>query len=162
MIEINRIWAMPNKLTFTIKPIKKLLQKYGYNKSWCDPFPYPFKVDALEYLKTLNSNSFDGCVFDPPYTRHQLKECYESKGMSLDQEKSQSFFRMVREELARIIKPGGLCISFGYTSCGLGKTRGFKILEILLVCHGADHYDTICTVDKKINHDVRSYIEVSK
>lgn len=25
---INRIWAMPNKNTFSIKPVKELIQKY--------------------------------------------------------------------------------------------------------------------------------------
>ena len=36
---INSIWAMPNKWTFKIKPIKKLLNKYVDNKEcWCDPY----------------------------------------------------------------------------------------------------------------------------
>ncbi len=41
---------MPNKWTFTIKPIKELLNKYVYNGIWCDPFagensPAKFKND---------------------------------------------------------------------------------------------------------------------
>jgi len=27
-MQINRIWAMPNKFTFKIKPIKKIVEKY--------------------------------------------------------------------------------------------------------------------------------------
>ena len=34
---IERIWAMPNKWTFTIKPIKELLTE-EINGQFCDPF----------------------------------------------------------------------------------------------------------------------------
>lgn len=37
-IKIERIWSMPNKWTFTIKPIKKLLNKEITGKEWFDPF----------------------------------------------------------------------------------------------------------------------------
>ena len=33
-IKISRAWAMPSFATFTIKPIKKLLEKYGVGKGW--------------------------------------------------------------------------------------------------------------------------------
>ena len=38
-MKINRVWAMPNKNTFKIKPIKELIEKY-YNpeKIWLNPF----------------------------------------------------------------------------------------------------------------------------
>lgn len=45
---------------------------------------------------------------------------------------------------------GGKVISFGWNSCGIGKTRGFEIERILIVCHGGHHNDTICTVEKKV------------
>jgi hypothetical protein len=35
----------------------------------------------------------------------------------------------------------------------MGRNRGFRIEEILLVCHGACHNDTIITVDRKA-HEV--------
>jgi len=37
-MKINRVWAMPNRWTFTIKPIKELLQRYVNVGYWCDPF----------------------------------------------------------------------------------------------------------------------------
>jgi hypothetical protein len=33
---------------------------------------------------------------------------------------------------------------------GLGKSRGFKMERLLLVPHGGDHNDTICTVEIKV------------
>lgn len=53
------------------------------------------------------------------------------------------------DEIARIVAPGGLVISFGWDSTGMGKGRGFETVEILLVNHGACHNDTIVTVERK-------------
>jgi len=36
-IDFKRFWAMPNKWTFTIKPIKELLAE-EINGYWIDPF----------------------------------------------------------------------------------------------------------------------------
>jgi len=90
-------------------------------------------------------------LFDPPYSARQIKECYDSIGKKVHQEDTQStFYTKKKEEISRIVKPGGIVISFGWNSMGMGKTRGFEIVEILLVPHGGVHYDTICVVDKKI------------
>lgn len=53
--------------------------------------------------------------------------------------------------MAKVIQPGGKVITFSYNSSGMGKKRGFELTRILLVCHGAEHNDTICTVERKIN-----------
>jgi hypothetical protein len=38
-MKIERIWAMPSKWTFTIKPIKQLLARYVVPETyWCDPY----------------------------------------------------------------------------------------------------------------------------
>lgn len=147
-IKIERVWAMPNHKTFEILPIAQLLKEEGYNKSWCDPFPHPFKQDAIAYLKSIPDESQEGVVFDPPYSQRQLREMYDSIGHSL--EMNSGYWAKCRDEIARIIKPGGKCISFGWNSQGIGDTRGFKITRILLVPHGSQHNDTICTVDIKL------------
>ena len=35
----------------------------------------------------------------------------------------------------------------------MGIKNGFEIIEILLVCHGADHNDTICLAEKRIHKE---------
>jgi hypothetical protein len=145
-MKITRTWAMPNKNTFQIKPIKELIARYKCE--WIDPFPDPFKIEALTYLNTLTNNSQDGCLYDPPYSPRQLKECYNNNGECLHDTKS-SVWKNWRDEIARVIRPGGICMSFGWSTVGLGKKRGFEIVEILLVCHGGNHNDTICTVESK-------------
>lgn len=57
-------------------------------------------------------------------------------------------------EIARVIKPNGLCLSFGWSTNGLGKKRGFEIIEILLVAHGGNHNDTIVTIEKKVQNQL--------
>ena len=93
-MEINRIWAMPNKYTFSIKPIKILLNKHIFGLS-IDPFANKnklatitndlsneyntdYNMDALDFLKMFKSNSINTVLFDPPYSPRQVSECYKS------------------------------------------------------------------------------------
>ena len=63
-----------------------------------------------------------------------------------------------KDEIARVIQPGGKCISFGWNTNGLGKGRGFEIQRILFVAHGGNHNDTICVVEKKVNKTVGDFL----
>jgi hypothetical protein len=141
---------MPNLRTFQIKPISEIIAKYKKEGVWIDPFPYPYSKDALEYLQEFQDGSVYGVLFDPPYSPRQLKECYDSMGMVLHDTKS-SVWSNWKDEIARVIRPGGVCLSFGWSSQGLGKNRGFEIIEIMLVAHGGNHNDTIIVVEKKVN-----------
>lgn len=84
-IDIQRQWAMPNKNTFDIKPIKELIQSELTNGTWIDPFANQNKLaaitndlnpdfdtdyhmDALDFLKTFQNESVDGVLYDPPYS----------------------------------------------------------------------------------------------
>jgi len=109
-MKITRKWAMPNKKTFTIKPISDLIKRY-YCKDSLDLFPYPYKEDVLDLLKRYKDNSIKLILFDPPYSPRQLKECYEERGEVLHDAKS-SVWSKWKDETARVIKPDGLCLSF--------------------------------------------------
>lgn len=145
-MKIKRIWAMPSHKTFTIKPIKELLDRY-FGNEYVDPFPYPFKTDALEYLKTFADESVSKLAFDPPYSPRQLKEMYGGAGLAYNTKSS--YWSNIKKEIARIMKNGGVVISFGWNSMGICASRGFEKAEILLVAHGGNHNDTICTVEIK-------------
>lgn len=45
-MKINREWAMPNKNTFDIKPIKNLIARY-YNINSIDPFANKNKIASV-------------------------------------------------------------------------------------------------------------------
>ena len=150
MIKFERYWNMPTHRTFNIKPFKELINK-ELNKDYIDPFPYPYKQDAIEYLKTIDNLSVNDLVFDPPYSQRQLKEMYSSNGLAFNHPMNNSYWSNCRKEISRIIKPGGKVISFGWNSNGIGKKYGFDIIKIVLVAHGSQHNDTIATVEVKID-----------
>ena len=147
-VNFERYWAMPSHKTFTIAPFKKLIDK-ELGTNYIDPFPYPFKQDAIKYLKTISSNSENFLVFDPPYSSYQLKTKYENAGLSLNNKYDASYWSNCKKEISRIIKKEGKVISFGWNSNGIGKKYGFKIIKIVLVAHGSIHNDTIATVEVK-------------
>ena len=101
-------------------------------------------------MKNFDSNSVDGVLFDPPYSPRQIKECYNGVGLKCSMEDTQgSFWGKIKNEIARVLKPKGIVICFGWNSNGCGKTRGFELEELLLVPHGGNHNDTIVTVERK-------------
>ena len=163
---IERKWAMPNKWTFTIKPIKELLQQEMIDGIWIDPFagenslanitndlnpnrPTTYHMNALDFLKIFDDNSVDGVLYDPPYSPRQVKECYENIGAEVKWDGRTTFWSETKNEISRIIRPGGKVICFGWNSMGCGMSRGFIMERLLLVPHGGARNDTICTVEVK-------------
>ena len=168
-VKIERKWSMPNKETFSILPIKKLLSEEVREGLWIDPFsngkrlidttiindlnpdiPADYHMDALDFLKVFDSGSVDGVLYDPPYSLRQVVECYKGFGKEVTQETTQASWRSRHlDEIARILKPCGKAICFGWNSAGVGKTRGFVLQRVLLVPHGGSKHDTIVTVETK-------------
>ena len=165
---INRIWAMSNSRTFRIKPIKDLLNRYIKDGMVVvDPFANEsrfgtitndlntkydtdYHLDALDFLKQFDDESVDMVLYDAPYSPRQVKECYDSIGIPVTANETKASWRSKHlDEIARILKPNGICISFGWNTNGVGKKRGFEIIEILIVPHGSSKNDTLCTVDIK-------------
>ena len=163
---INRVWAMPNKNTFSIKPIAELIARHLAGKS-IDPFANSNKLatitndlntefdtdyhlDALAFLKLFNDESIDTVLFDPPYSPRQISECYKAFDMAVNMQTTQaSFWGNMKKEITRVVRRNGKVITCCWNSGGIGKTAGFKQLEILLVPHGGWHNDTIVTVEQK-------------
>jgi hypothetical protein len=166
-LKMERIWAMPNKWTFTIKPIKELLKEEVTQGLWIDPFAgqnspatitndlnpdnkADYHLDAIEFLKMQPDNSADGILLDPPYSNRQVSEHYKEAGIKVTGwHTSAGWTSTIKDEAARILKPNGKVICFGWTSMGLGINRGFEMQRILLVPHGGSKNDTICTVETK-------------
>ena len=166
-MKIERIWAMPNKNTFTIKPIADLLKEEVTDGIWIDPFANNNKIavitndlnqdydtnyhmDALDFLKMFDDSSVDGVLYDPPYSPRQVSECYKGFGKNVTKETTQaSFWAKHKEEIARILKPNGKAICCGWNSMGIGIKRGTVLTRLLMVPHGGNHNDTIVTVEIK-------------
>lgn len=171
-VEISREWAMPSGNTFTIAPIAALLARVMAGRvSTADPFARTSKrathsndldptfghehaLDSREFAKNiaLRGVRLDGIYFDPPYSPRQISECYKSVGLKVGMEETQSarLYSKTRDLLSEIADVGCVAVSFGWNSVGFGVGRGWEQTEILLVCHGGAHNDTICVVERKV------------
>lgn len=168
----SRVWAMPSADTFSIPPIGAFVKRYlkdscvsidpfARNKRWAthtndiDPgTSAEHHMDAEEFCKMLYEQCVWGdlAIFDPPYSPRQISESYRSAGMTAGMEDTQNsrLYRRVREALVPILAPNATALSFGWNSSGMGRKRGFEIIEILLVHHGGAHNDTICVAERRL------------
>lgn len=167
-ILFHRVWAMPNPLTFQIKPIKDLLGRYIHKSSVViDPFARDsdwgtftndinpatraqYHMEALQFLDLLIKKKVkaDVVIADPPYSVHQMKVAYQHFGTRGIQ--NAAFHKAIKDRLHVLLKRSGIAICFGWNSSGMGIGRGYKLHELLLVSHGGAHNDTIVTVERKL------------
>jgi hypothetical protein len=159
---------MPSAWTFSIQPIKYLLDKYvGDGNGWIDPFAGKYSpaeytndhnpernakyhMEAIDFVQMLTGR-YNGVLFDPPYSFRQISEHYKSLGLKAKQtDTSMRFYEQVKSALCEKIRVGGYAISFGWNTNGFGKARGFKIVEIMSIAHGGSKNDTTVVVEIKI------------
>lgn len=160
---------MPNAETFTIKPIGEFVRAYlSAAKVSVDPFARDKKLatftndidiatsaefhhDAETFLHILGERGVvcDLALFDPPYSPRQVSEHYRAAGIECGQKETQTsaLYKRVRVALDPLVRPGGIVLSFGWHSNGMGP--GYELQEVLLVAHGSAHNDTICIAERK-------------
>ena len=171
-MKISREWAMPDKNTLNIPCIRKFMHKYLQKTSISiDPFARDQKLatytndlnpntraeyhlDVLDFLKMLKEKNIkaDLAIFDPPFSPRQIKECYEGIGLKMGGKDAlrTASWKAEKDIIDQLLKPNGIFLWFNWNSAGMGLKRNYKILEILLVCHGSSHNDTICLAEKKL------------
>lgn len=163
----DRQFALPNSATFKLAPVAALLKRYVVSVT-IDPFsrdsdwadyandidPHTkanYHMDAIEFCDKLIAEGLkvETVLLDPPYSPRQMSESYKNAGRKVGMTETQNarLYKEVKDRLARLLVPGGKAICCGWNSMGFGLNRGFEMLEILLVSHGAAHNDTIVTVE---------------
>lgn len=169
----SRVWSMPNSNTFSVPEIGHFVKRYlmGLTET-VDPFARnsrlckwtndlnpdtaaEYHMEALDFLTMLEQRGVKAqCViFDPPYSARQVAECYEQVGRKTTMQDTQgASWANWKTAIARITARGGLVLSFGWNTVGMGDKHGFTIREIMLVSHGGVHNDTICMAEK---HDTK-------
>ncbi len=171
-MKMRRTFAMPSAETFQIAPIGAFVKSYIVKSGVSiDPFAGNSKLatytndlnpgtsatmhlDAAEYLVHLQKRGIvaDLLIFDPPYSPRQIAECYKGIGREVTMEDTQSaaMYRRVKLEIGPVLARDGIVLSFGWNSCSPGSPgASFDLMEILMVCHGGAHNDTICTAWKR-------------
>lgn len=162
---------MPSAETFGIKPIGEFVRAYmacaevsvdpfARNRDWAtytnDINPATSAQsheDAEAFCLRLAKDEIaaDLALFDPPYSPRQVSEHYKAAGRAVTAEDTQNgrLYKRVRDALNMIVRPGGVVLSFGWQSAGMGEARGYDLIETMLVAHGGGHNDTICIAERK-------------
>lgn len=170
-IKFSRFWAMPTKNTFDCPPIGNFVKKYlknsrisidpfARNKQWAtytnDINPSTkadYHMDSVDFLKMLETRGVkaDLAIVDPPYSPEQMKRAYNSFGLSMNGRDAlrTAGWKAEKDIISRILDLEGFVLCFGWDSNGMGKSRNFQLEEIMIVCHGAGHNDTICIAERK-------------
>jgi hypothetical protein len=172
-MRITRKWAMPSADTFSVPPIGEFVKSYlRHSKVSIDPFARnkrwatytndlntkteaEYHLDAEEFLCQLVNNGVMAVliIFDPPYSPRQIMECYDEIGLkSPDGGHNSSLYARCKRVINRLLGVGGVVLSFGWNTHGMMTHKVYEIEEILLVCHGQAHNDTICMAERKIAH----------
>lgn len=170
-MELTREWAMPNSNTFDVLPILHFVKKYlllshisvdpyARNKRWAtysndlNPNTHAeYHMDAIDFLFYLGTKDIraDLIILDPPYSPRQVMECYNAIGIKMRQ--SEAMLGATRKTLKKaingVITNTGRVLTFGWNSSGMGKGAGYEIEEVMIVCHGSDHNDTICMSERR-------------
>lgn len=177
-IRFSRVWEMPNPNTFSIPSIAGFVQKYllksklsvdcfsrnnrlsTYTNDLNPKTEAEYHMDAEDFLRMLESKFIrcDLAVFDPPYSPRQISECYKESGIPISkcfhpiETSNGALYSRVKSALVKVLTDDAIVLSFGWNSAGMGKKHGFEQIEIMLVCHGGAHNDTICVAERKIKN----------
>lgn len=170
-IQFSRCFAMPSAETFSIRPIGEFVKRYlveakvsvdpfARNRGWAtytndiNPSTSAQSHDDAEiFLVDLAGRGIvaDLALFDPPYSPRQVSEHYKAAGREVTGEDTQNgrLYRRVRNAIDKIVSPGGVVLSFGWQSVGMGINRGYELIEVMMVAHGGGHNDTLCIAERK-------------
>lgn len=170
-MKMSRVWAMANSKTFDVKPIGDFVRRYlDASKASVDPFARDctlatytndlnsttaaqYHLDSIVFLQKMVSDGVhaDLVLFDPPYSPRQIKECYQAVGLKMGQlDAMRTNWKAERDLIAQLQQPGDVVLSFNWNSMGMGLKRGYELQELLLVCHGVGHNDTICIAERRL------------
>ena len=105
--------------------------------------------DCLEVMRTLDENSVDTCITDPPYELGFMGKKWDSSGIAFQPETWQAVYR--------VLKPGALLLAFGGTRtyhrmvCAI-EDAGFEIRDTIAWVYGSGFpksYDISKGIDKQ-------------
>ena len=98
--------------------------------------------DSLDFIRNWVLFKFDTIILDPPYSYRKSMEMYNGH--------LNSRFKLIADEIPRILKKDGNVISFGYHSTFMGKVRDFELKELCVFAHGGAQHCTIGIVEGRI------------
>jgi hypothetical protein len=105
-----------------------------------------YHKDCVDFVKQWDGQQFDTIILDPPYALRKAMEMYQGNYCSR--------FKMLADEIGRVLSVDGRIISFGYHSTFMGKVRGFELEKLCVFAHGGSQHCTIGIIEKNAQGDV--------
>lgn len=99
-----------------------------------------FHKDAVDFVREWKGKRFDTIILDPPYAYRKSMEMYNGNKASR--------FKILADEVPRILNKDGIVISLGYHSTFLGKKRNAKLKELCVFSHGGSQHCTIGIIEE--------------
>lgn len=167
-IPMARVFDMPSRATCDVPSIRQWVLYHLQGRTCViDPFARNCRLahwtndidpetaadehlDAVDWLRRLVQRGIraDAAIIDPPYSPTQMVRV---KYGGRRQTQTSRLYAEVRTALTPVLTPDAIVLTFGWQSVGMGKT--WPITDLLLVCHGGGHYDTICVAQSRPTQD---------
>lgn len=100
-----------------------------------------YNKDAVDFVKEWDWEPFDTIILDPPYAYRKAMEMYQGNYTSR--------FKMLADELQRIVKPTTKIISLWYHSTFMGNVRWYKLEKLCVFAHWGSQHCTIWIIETK-------------
>ena len=162
-IKLGYYWSMPNRWTFSIPEIKTYLETICKDKKVLFPFAGMTRIDSCKEALYIDINPdvkpnlvidcvdwlqeqpakpvWDGIALDPPFSIFASKRFYKGKHLSP--------MRIIKDLCVPLVKQSGFVITLGYTSTGMGKSRGFQKIDLQIYNHGGNRNDHLMLTEVK-------------
>ena len=129
--------------------------------------PTDYHMEANNFLEFVAGNpdlfTCQLLLFDPPYTLRMLKDHYVDENFPIDETiplwQTNNMWGKGKDAINNVCPVGAYAISFGYHTHGMGRHRGWKKEEILILeqAGSPDRYDVLVTVEKKVQPNLSQY-----
>ena len=104
-----------------------------------------YHMDCVDFVKQWEGEKFDTIILDPPYALRKAMEMYGGRYTSR--------FKMLADEISRILQKDGRVISFGYHTTFLGKVRGYELDKLCVFAHGGAQHATLAIIEKRVEKE---------
>ena len=97
-----------------------------------------YHLDAYDFVKQCK-DKFDTIILDPPYAYRKAMEMYKGNYSSK--------FKLIADEIPRLLNKNGKVITFGYHTTFLGKKRDAELCKLCVFAHGGAQHATIGIIE---------------
>jgi hypothetical protein len=98
-----------------------------------------YHEDCVDFVRNWEGHKFDTVILDPPYALRKAMEMYNGNYSSR--------FKILADELGRIMHKNTKIISFGYHTTFMGKVRGYELKKLCVFAHGGAQHATLGIIE---------------